>query len=374
VFVPNAASPEQELSAHSPGSAMVPVSPQPPTSAASHPNNSEDRAVSDTTSVHSSHTLHSLAGPILHPELHEPGLSASIIETVSAWFTEGNPTKSFVVGELALAYNPTGDSTPGPERIRLDNFQILEKVAANPHFITEAAAPQSVKGKEKETSDDEKTGEYNITLSSIPRSVPILAFKYQVHMDPSNLSSYSPVIFTPTWNLEELQASVIVNYSLNPSFTSLKSLTLKNLIITVNLDLSPDESADPPREVARATRAVMYPNAGGTFRRKLSAVVWKMPELEVQAGGDGKFLARFSTAVSWPRKGKVEAKFEVRTSSTEARLCLSACAGPSAEQKEIDPFADEIPGTPGAEPKPNIKAWKEVPVSRKLVAGKYVSS
>lgn len=351
---------------------MAPVSPQPPTNVTAPSNASEDRAISDTTSVHSSHTLHSLAGPILHPELHGPGLNASIIETVSSWFTEGAPTKSFVVGELALAYNPTGDSTPGPERVRLDNFQILEKVAANPNFVHDA---QSLKGKEKEketSSDDEKTGEYNVTLPAITRSAPTVAFKYQVHLDPSNLSSYSPVIFKPTWNLEERQASVIINYSLNPSFTLLETFTLKNLILTVNLDLTPDETADPPREVARATQAVMYPNAGATFRRKLSAVVWKIPEFEVKATEEGKFLARFSTAVSWPRKGKVEAKFEVSTSSTESRLGLSACATPTTEQKEIDPFADDIPGTAGAEPKPNLKAWKEVPVSRKLVAGKYV--
>lgn len=310
----------------------------------------------------------------MHPNLHEPGLNASIVETVSSWFSDGAATKSFVVGELALAYNPTGDPSPETERVRLDNFQILEKVAANPHFVTEASPAQSLKAKDKETSDYEKTGEYNIALPIITRPSPTVAFKYQVHLDKSELSSYSPVIFTPTWNLEEFQASVIVSYALNPSFTSLDSFTLKNLVLTVNLDLSPDETSDHPREIARATQAVMYPNVGATFRRKQSAAVWKIPDFEVKSGTDGKFLARFTTAASWPRKGKVEAKFEVNTSNNEARLGLSACAAPTTAQKEIDPFADEIPGTVGAEPKPNLTAWKDVSVSRKLVAGKYVSS
>ena len=356
--------------------AISPAQPPSARSVATPPHVSEDRTVSDTTSVHSSHTLHSLSGPVLHPELHEPGLSASIIETVSTWFDEGAPTKSFVVGELALAYNPTADLTPGPDRIRLDNFPILEKVAANPNFVTEAPSTMmSLKGKEKEIREDEKTGEYNISLPAIARSAPTVAFKYQVHLDPSNLSSYSPVIFTPVWDLQETQASVIIHYTLNKLFTSLQSLTLRNVIVTVNLDLSPDEEpTNPPREVARATQALMHPNTGATFRRKLSAVAWKMPELELQAGEVGRFLARFTTTVAGPRKGKVEAKFEVRNSGTETRLGVSAATPGPTPQKEIDPFADEIPGIGGAEPKPNLKAWKEVPVSRKLVAGKYVSS
>ncbi|KAK2768203.1 hypothetical protein FQN54_000055 [Arachnomyces sp. PD_36] len=373
VFVPNNVTAEQELSGQSPGIAMPPVSPQPPKAVASPPSVSEDRAVSDTTSVHSSHTLHTLAGPITHPDLHEPGLNASITETVSAWFEGGVATKSYAVGEVALAYNPAGDSSPKPERIRLDNFQILEKVAANPNFITEAALPShSLKGKERETGDDEKTGEYTVSLPIITRSTPTVAFKYQIHTDPSNPAAYAPVIFTPTWNLEEKQASVIVTYTPNPSYTSQDTIILKNVVLTVNLDLSEDEN-DTSREIARATKVVMYPNVGATFRRKLSAVVWKMPEFQVKAGEDGKFLARFSTDVSWPRKGAVEAKFEVHTTTSNPRLGVSACyPNANSEHRDIDPFADEIPGTVGAEPKPNLKAWKEVPASRKLVAGKYL--
>ncbi|KAG9878242.1 hypothetical protein KCU94_g21687, partial [Aureobasidium melanogenum] len=41
-----------------------------------------------------------------HPDLHEPGLNSSIIETVSAWFEQGQLTRSVTIGEIALAYNP----------------------------------------------------------------------------------------------------------------------------------------------------------------------------------------------------------------------------------------------------------------------------
>ncbi|OOQ90790.1 Fes/CIP4 like proteiny domain protein [Penicillium brasilianum] len=321
----------------------------------------EDHAMSDTTSVRSGHTMHSL-GPGIHPELHEPGLNASILETINAWFSEGKVTKSSVVGELALAHNPVPGAPAGNLRVRLDNFPVLEKVAANPHFVHEVSKDGA----------DEKRGEYEIQLGSISRPMPTVAFKYQVHLDPTNPSAYCPVIFKPAWNLQENQASAIIFYSLNPYFTSATgSITLKNVILTVGLDIAAeDEVTKEPRDsVAHATSAVMYPNSGATFRRKTSTVVWKIPELEVKAPGsggeDGKFLVRFATATPGPRKGAVEARFELRTTETGDWLGISR-ASSHVGPKEIDPFADE--GKP-ATPVP----WEEVPTARKLVAGKYVS-
>ncbi|KAL2004122.1 hypothetical protein VTN02DRAFT_6586 [Thermoascus thermophilus] len=367
IFVPNPPLPGKEPSV--PGLNPIPDVPLPSSSLLQNrrpvsPNAAEDHALSDTTSIHSSHTLHSLSGPATHPDLHEPGLNASIIETVSAWFSEGNVTKSSVFGELALAYNPVGEFPSRSDLIRLDNFPVLEKVAANPHFVIEAG--------DSGTGEDDQRGHYNIALSSISRSIPTVAFKYQVHIDASNISSYCPIIFNPAWNLEEFQASVIVAYSVNPSFTStvpVTSITLRNLVLTVGLDISPeDEVTKQPREVVRATGAAMYPSTGATFRRKHSAVVWKIPEFEVKAGESGKFLARFTTTTSWPRKGKVEARFEHRTVDTGSKLGISVAS--ADEPKESNPFADEIPGAPT---KPSLN-WREVPTVRKLVTGKYVSS
>ncbi|KAL3468016.1 Muniscin C-terminal mu homology domain-containing protein [Aspergillus heterothallicus] len=342
-----------------PGLAMAqnssePASPISPSKHAASPSNAtDDHTLSDTTSIRSSHTLHSISGPVAHPELHEPGLNASIIETVNAWFTEGAVTKSFVVGELALAFNGTTEASTEKVRVRLNNFQVLEKVAANPHFTREV--------KDQDQSDD-KTGEYDIVVSNIIRPAPAVAFKYQVHINPEDTSAFCPVIFKPAWNIEEFQASVIIFYSLNPAFvsaTSKKSITLTNLLLTVNLDTSPQED----REVAHATSAVMYPNTGAVFRRKQSAVIWKLPEFEVNSDSDGKLLVRFSTANSWPQKGKVEAKFEVRTPDAGSRLGISSRQGETVRTGS-DPFADE--SGPGQ--------WKDVPTIRKLAAGKYISS
>ncbi|KAJ5576912.1 Fps/Fes/Fer/CIP4 homology [Penicillium sp. DV-2018c] len=362
------ASPTNELPPSSAGSGS-----QPPTSPLRHMASpsitpslaNDDHTVSDTTSVRSGHTVHG-AGATIHPDLHEPGLNASIIETVNAWFSEDNVTKSFVVGELALANNAAPGSVADHTRIRLDNFQVLEKVAANPHFVQEIA----------KDAGDEKRGEYDIRLGSISRPSPTVAFKYQVHVDPTNPSAYCPVIFNPVWNLEESQASAIIYYTPNPSFIShsAEPITLKNLVLTINLDTAAEDPAtkQPRESVAHAASAAMYPNTGATFRRKTSTVTWRIPELEVKApaapGSEGKFLVRFVTSTPGPRKGNVEAKFELRTTDSTSRLGITRAAS-EAEQPEVDPFADE-----GRETEPSSTTWLGVPTTRKLIGGKYVSS
>lgn len=330
--------------------------------ATSPSNATDDHTISDTTSIRSSTTVQTAPAPLVHQDLHGPGLNASVIETVNAWFSEGAVTKSFVIGELALAYNSAPGASFDNMRVRLNNFHVLEKVAANPHFVTENKGAELT---------EEKRGEYNVALPSISRASPTVAFKYQIHLDQPNSSAYCPIIFKPAWNIEEFQASVIVFYYVNPAFTSsvpVESIVVKNLVLTVNLDISPAES----REVAHATNAVMHPNQGATFRRKHSAVTWKLPELEVKAGGDGKFLVRFTTSSSWPRQGKVEAKFETHSTDGSSRLGISAAS--ESTGKAADPFADDGSPTPSAGSQSPQTTWDEVPTARKLVTGKYVSS
>ncbi|OAX84366.1 hypothetical protein ACJ72_01258 [Emergomyces africanus] len=382
IFVPNPASEDSGMTPI-PGLVAGPApisSSYAPKPIASPLGSHDDQTLSDTTSIHSSQTLHSLSGPVSHPEMSEPGLNASIVETVNAWFSDGAVTRSFVVGELALAYNSTTTPSSDLKLVRLNNFHILEKVAANPLLVTEAGSLGKGKEKEKDTGDEEKKGQYLISLPSIARSTPSVAFKYQIHLNPSNLSAYCPVIFNPVWNLEEFQASVIITYSINPNFISTTPSTpiiLKNLVLTVHLDLSPHEDATTkqPREVARATGAVMYPNTNAAFLRKASAVKWKIEELEVTTDGDQRFLARFSTTIAGPRKGKVDAKFDVLNANSGERLGISVhtSAGGQEKKKADDPFADETLGTSNGATPPQPKMWEEVPARRKLAAGRYTS-
>lgn len=308
----------------------------------------DDRAVSDSTSVHSSH---SLAGLVHHPELHEPGLNASIVETVTTSLSEGHVTKSFVVGEIALAYNPTSEFPEAPtDTIRLENFQDLEKVAANPSFVTALA---SEKGKERASGND-RSGEYSVTLSAIRRPAPTVALKYQLHMDEANLAAYSPVLFTPAWQVQDTQARVMLVYAINPTFTkSLTTMTLKNVVITAALDASGDGG--------KAASAMMSPTAGASFKRKQSLVVWRFPELLVDAE-QKKLLARFMTTGPPPKAGNIEAKWEL-PNLIGSGLSVSTLGGEAS-----DPFADEDAGVRPAQ------SWNSIPCAKKLLSGRYSAS
>jgi hypothetical protein len=68
---------------------------------------SNDQSVptgSDTTSIRSGHSLttHAVAK---HPDMHQPGLNASIIETVNIAFENGEIKTTKISGEIALAHN-----------------------------------------------------------------------------------------------------------------------------------------------------------------------------------------------------------------------------------------------------------------------------
>ncbi|KAL9619079.1 MAG: hypothetical protein Q9160_006255 [Pyrenula sp. 1 TL-2023] len=327
---------------------------------------------SDANSIHSSQTAPSVAAASAHPEPQRPGLNASIIETVSTSMTSGAVTKSSVVGEVALSYNATPSSpTPGSTSVRLDNFQILEKVAANPSFVTPST---SNKGKETE---EERAGQYQVTLNSITKPTPTVAFKYQLHLDDATLSAYSPIIFRPIWQIQDAQASVIINYSLNPLLHT-QSLTLRNVLITVNIDTATDSSAP-----TKAINAMMAPPAGASFKRKQALVVWRLPEFTVTADGDAatkRLLARFITSGPKPAPGKVEAKWEVvrsASTATEGKTWVGSELGVSVLEAggavEVDPFADESAGA-AASPAFGGEKWRQLGLTgeaKKVVSGRY---
>lgn len=60
---------------------------------------------SDSQSVRSGNSLGTLA-PARHPEMSDPGLNASIIETMTAAFEDGAVKRAKIGGEIAFCYNP----------------------------------------------------------------------------------------------------------------------------------------------------------------------------------------------------------------------------------------------------------------------------
>jgi F-BAR domain only protein len=164
-------------------------------------------------------------------------------------------------------------------------------------------------------------------------------------------------LFTPAWQIQDSKASVIVVYAINPAFSkALATTTLKNVVITVALDTSQD--------AGKAISAMMAPPAGASFKRKQSLVVWRFPELTVDAE-QKKLLARFITSGPPPKAGSVETKWEL-PNIIGSGLGVSTLAGEASEGS--DPFADESASTGQA------RSWNNIPCAKKLVSGRYSAS
>ena len=265
-----------------------------------------------------------------------------MVETVSATFQQGQATKVAVIGELALQYNPPEDvAVQDTENVRIENFHVLEKVAPNPIFVTP-----------KPTT----TGEYSVNLSHPIR--PLVAFKYQLHLDETDAGTHAPISLIPQWKIEASQVSVILQYALNPAAATLvqpnlqPQITLRNVVILVGV------------EGTKASSCQSKP--AGIFSKEKSLIYWKLNEVKLGGGtaaGSQRLLARFSTE-SEAQPGTVEARWEILgddTLSLSSGLALSQSGGHDGS----DPFADED----GAS-----KKWEIVPTTRKVVSGKYVAS
>ena len=278
-----------------------------------------------------------------HPEMSQPGLNASIIETVNTSFEDGQVTKGMVVGELALVHNGE-KAEPTAEAIRLENFAVLYKVAPNPMFVKQIL---------------DKPGEYTLDVSHL--SKPQVAFKYQVHLEDTALASYSPVILKPNWKVEPTQVSVMLNYEFNHSLLSEKTtITLQNVVLVINI------------EKGKALSCQSKPV--GSFSKEKSMIYWRLGDvtLEKFAENTPRLLARFTTEGE-AKPGAVEARWEV---VGEQAVGLGSSLGVSQTtlaQKEgggssPDPFADE--GNAGS----NSSSHKEVTTIRKLTSGTYVAN
>ncbi|KAK5072879.1 Suppressor of Profilin deletion [Lithohypha guttulata] len=317
-------------------------------------------AVSDSQSIHSAH---SMAGLAHHTDLHESGLNASLVETVNTWFSDEGVTRSFVVGEVALAYNRTETTSSSQEVVRLQNFHQLEKCAQNPQFVTTS-------------SGDHQPGTYNVALSSISRSMPTIAFKYQLHMNEANLSAASPLLVTQAWQIIEGQASVILLYSLNPAFGAVaisgtspipppQELILKNVNITVNLDV---KSTTGETSAPKAVGAQMMPVQHAQFKKRSSSVVWKFPELLVKPTQE-RLLVRFMVENNGlAKRGGVDVKFEAHNMLASALGVERLASGGEAATPAADPFADEVEARKSAE---GGQRWEDVQSRKVLVSGKY---
>jgi len=310
----------------------------------------DETSASDTHSIRSGRSLSStVSNTIRHPEMHVNGLNASIVETVSAWFEAGTCTRAMQIGELALVYNSEDTEPTGNDTIRFEHFDSLEKVAPNPIFIDSIAG---------------KTGTYNVHLSHIVRTQ--IAFKYQIHLDSDEASSFAPLKLIPAWKVEANQTLVMLSYSFNPAFAAkipdgVISVTLSNVILIVHLD--------PGGGKILRCQA----QGGGTYSRERNLVYWRLNEITLQRDGSAQALrARFFTD-GQASPGNAEARWELsgdQILTLGSGIGLSRLEGPdnAFETTADDPFADE-----GGAVTPT-STWKEVEIVRRLRSGTYVGS
>ena len=298
---------------------------------------------SDAQSIRSAHSMSSMTSTnITHPQMRQPGLNASIVETVSATFDNSEVIKAVVIGELALQHNPSETTSPsGSENIRLENFPVLEKVAPNPTFVSQIPS---------------RSGEYSINVSQVAR--PSVAFKYQVHLEDSSLAAHAPVSIIPSWKIQATQASVILTYAFNPAFSSpaTRSVALKNVVVFISV------------ENAKALSCQSKPQ--GIFSKERSLIYWTLGDMRLDGYAEApqKLLARFSTEGE-AKPGSVEMRWEISGEAAAglgSGLSLSQMG--SKEERGSDPFADETTLSSGA------GTWRDIAVHRKLMSGKYIAN
>ena len=202
-----------------------------------------------------------------------------------------------------------------------------------------------------------RSGEYHVNLAQIPRTS--VAFKYQVHLEESNLAAHAPVVLIPTWKIEPTQASVIISYTFNPAFASAakRSVSLANVVVVVGIEGT--------KAVSCQSRPV------GNFSKDKSLIYWRLGDITLDAYAEApqKLLARFVTEAE-AKPGNVEVRWEINgehAAGLGSGLSLSLSQASSGKEEGTDPFADESAAVSAN------GVYKEVPMSRKILSGKYVA-
>ncbi|RDW79550.1 hypothetical protein BP6252_04188 [Coleophoma cylindrospora] len=292
---------------------------------------------SDTTSIRSGHSLANHVSR--HPDMHQPGLNASIIESISASFINGVASEVKINGEIALTYNPIDDvdTSNESETIRINNFPLLEAIGPNRTFVHPGANPD----------------EFSVELSHVSKSS--VAFTYKRHIDEDTIAKAPVLLIQPAWKPQADKLGFILQYSLNPA-CGLSSMKFHNLILVGKY------------EGGKASGCKTKPT--GIHLKEKSTVFWRLGDVTLTTTPQ-KLVCMFTGADGpAPTPGHVEARWEV-PSWTRNLLTVSKLGPGKGKEKEetVDPFADESVASPLAVITPG--SWTELESVAKLVSGKY---
>ncbi|RYP54550.1 hypothetical protein DL769_010341 [Monosporascus sp. CRB-8-3] len=312
---------------------------------------------SDTQSIRSANSLGSVSHP-KHPDMHEPGLNASVIETVSAAFEGGKVKSAKVNGEIAFSYNsadPHPSSTHLP--IRINNFSALEAIGPNRIFIT------------NQTPDH--PDQFTLDLSHLHKTN--IGFSYRLHIDADSpqAEQHVPILINTAWKLQGDKLGLLLQYRANPAFRlavgAPELMHLRNLVLFAAYD------------GGKASGAQTKP--AGTHLKEKRLVYWRLGDVTLLRDGDWqKIVCRVVGDQGAELKpGAVEARWEFNPQPSSLSEADAALIGVSrldeakgkdkeAEATDDDPFAD---AAESASATTDAGRWVDVPTTRRLVSGKY---
>lgn len=315
-------------------------------------------ATSDTQSVRSGNSLGSLVHA-KHPEMTGPGLHSSVIETVSAVFEDGNIRSASVAGEVAFVNNPSDSGeTKGKlnlfsfredarltglehETIRINNFAALEWFGPNRIFV--------------QNSSPDQQDQFSLDVLHLTKTAT--AFSYRVSAgDPetTSLGQHAPLQLVPVWKPQGEKLGLLLKYQLNPASKLTAPVTLHDVVFVVTY---------------AGQAAGVQTKPSGTHLKDKHIVFWRVGDVTL-TGAPQKIVCRILGAegVS-PSPGHIEARWEYTASGEEvvgSGISISKLDEGKGKLKELsdeDPFADDSPAQEAQ--------WVDVPITRKLVSGKY---
>lgn len=219
-----------------------------------------------------------LSSSVMAPST-DPGLRASMTETINVIMKAGTVSRLQITGEihLSLRQSQSSSTTSGPIHIRLNAFESLEKIAPNPAYLAQVP---------------DKPGEYflnsevlaSATARNANANAPAatnkgtLLFKYQVHVQPEKESSLIPLILEPVFSCKDGETRMILNYrSTASSLVPLDALHNVSLIAAFNPGPGVNNVQTKP--------------AGGIWSPAVRRLTWSLADVQES----GKLIARFTT-------------------------------------------------------------------------------
>jgi hypothetical protein len=203
----------------------------------------------------------------------DPGLRASMTETLNVIMKAGTVSRVQISGEIHLSLRSADLSSSGPIHIRLNAFESLEKIAPNPAYLAQVP---------------DKPGEYflnsEVLATATSRSGSgtgakgTLLFRYQVHVTPGQESAIVPLILEPAFSCKDGETRMILNYKSTPTSTVTTS-SIKNLSLVAAFNPGPSVSN------------VQTKPLGGVWSPSSRRLTWNMDKVEEA----GKLIARFTT-------------------------------------------------------------------------------